>query len=578
MPRLSAFTCFSCSLALLAWLAPAMPAWGQTPAAAAAAAHQADVLQHQNQERIQHDIESAMPLHPAPGGADTSPLMPPVDASMAGKGCHDIQRIVINGAPHLSDKVSEHIIHSFTGRCLGVSDIEQILAEITKNYIDRGYITTRAYLPSQDVSGGSMEVLVVEGRIEKILLDDGARDSIRPGTVFPEAGDLFNLRDFEQGIDQLNRLASNNAQLDIQPGSVPGASQVLIRNTPSQRYHASLSADNHGTDSTGRNQLALSFGTDRLLGLNEFMLFTHRQSQPNDEAHKASVSDSFSAIVPFGYTTVSFSASRSHYVTTVVTPGGFPLRFHGNSRSDSLRLERVLYRDRKTRLALAGALTSKDSKNYLADEFLAVSSRPLTVFDLDASVSTTVRGGVLSADLGYARGLKLGGALRDPADLPDFAPRAQFGKFKLGLSYMRPFRIGGLDALFSTQFNAQRAQDTLYGSEQILIGGIYSVRGFDRNTLSGDHGWISRNELSVRPTLSLGGAPLPLRLYVGIDAGRVSSRFPGLPEGRLVGMALGVTGSWKGISFDVFNARPLSQPDFFSRESPQTWIRISFAI
>lgn len=104
------------------------------------------------------------------------------------------------------------------------------------------------------------------------------------------------------------------------------------------------------------------------------------------------------------------------------------------------------------------------------------------------------------------------------------------------------------------------------------------MRGFDRNTLSGDHGWISRNELSIRPALSLGGAPLPLRLYAGIDAGRVSSRFPGLPEGRLVGMAVGVAGSWKGLSFDLFNARPLSQPDFFSRESPQTWIRISFAI
>jgi hemolysin activation/secretion protein len=97
----------------------------------------------------------------------------------------------------------------------------------------------------------------------------------------------------------------------------------------------------------------------------------------------------------------------------------------------------------------------KDSKNYLADEFLAVSSRPLTVFDLDASVSTRAGGGVLSADLGYARGLKLAGALRDPAGLPDYAPRAQFGKFKLGLGYMRPFRIGGLDALFSTQFSAQ---------------------------------------------------------------------------------------------------------------------------
>lgn len=543
-----------------------------------AAARQADILQRQNQERIQRDIESALSAERPPRGADIAVPATRVDAAPDGKACHDIDRIVIRGAPNLPSSVQDDIVATFGNRCLGVPGIERILAEITKSYIERGYVTTRAYLPTQNLASGRLEVLVIEGRVGSIVLDDGARASIHAAGVFPPAGTLLNLRDFEQGIDQVNRLSSNDARLELRPGSMPGDTDVVIRNTPSRPYHAWLSADNHGASGTGRNQLALAFTADRLLGLNELLLLTHRRSQPNDESRKAGVADSFSIVIPFGYTTAAFSTSRSHYVSSVITPGGTSLRFNGTGRSDNLRIERVFYRDSSSRWTLAGSLTSKDTNNYLADEFLAVSSRKLTVLDVDAGVSAAVHGGVLSASLGYARGLRLGGALHDPSDLPEVAPHAQFGKVKLGASYLKPFQVHGLNAQFSTQFSAQRARHVLYGSEQILIGGIYSVRGFRDNTLSGDHGWLSRNELSVYPALPLGSHSLPVRLYAAIDAGGVSDRHAGLPQGRLAGAALGISASWKGMTVDLFHARPLSRPDSFRRESAQTWLQVSYAI
>ncbi|MFL6717124.1 MAG: POTRA domain-containing protein, partial [Burkholderiaceae bacterium] len=260
----------------------------------AAAARQADILQRQNQERIQRDIESSLPAERAPGSADFTAPAIRVEAAPDGKACHDIHRIVIRNAPALPLAVQDDIAAAFSGRCLGVPEIEQILAEITKSYIDRGYVTTRAYLPTQNLAAGQLEVLVVEGRVESIVLDDGARQSIHAPGVFPPAGALLNLRDFEQGMDQVNRLASNDARLELRPGSAPGATEVVIHNTPSRPYHAWLSADNHGSASTGRNQLAFAFTADRLLGLNELLLVTHRRSQPNDEARKASVADSLS--------------------------------------------------------------------------------------------------------------------------------------------------------------------------------------------------------------------------------------------------------------------------------------------
>lgn len=565
------------AVSLVVLLGVHLPLHAQTAADRAEAARQADILQRQNQQRLQRDIESAIPQERAPSGIDTRELLPRVDASAAGTQCHDIRIVSITSAPNLSADVREQITRNFTGRCLGVVEIEQILAEITRDYISRGFVTTRAYLPQQDLSSGKLEILVMEGVIEKITLEDGGKGSIHMGNVFPSESALFNLRDFEQGIDQVNRLSSNNATLDIQPGKEAGASRILIKNAPRTPFHGSISADNQGSDSTGRHQLGVTAISDRLLGFNELLLFTHRRSVPFDKERKFSESNSFSATMPFGYSTVSLSLNRSQYTSTIAAPSGLDLQFKGDSATDSIKLDHVVVRDQQSRITVSGTLTAKESKSYLAGQFLAVSSRPLTVLDLDTSITTGLAGGVFGVDIGYARGLRIAGALQDPDNLPDLAPRAQFEKLKIGFSYNIPFQINGADFAFSTQLTAQTAPNTLYGSEQILIGGMYSVRGFVKNTLSGDSGYYARNELSMRSNLLLGNERVSMRYFAGVDFGHVSNRVPNVPSGRLAGMAIGVNANWRGASFELINTRPLDKPAFFNRESPQTWIRLNYA-
>lgn len=576
MARLPVPTRLACMLA--AAFSVTFPALAQTGVDPAAAARQAEVLQRQNQERIQRDIETARPRERGVEGIDTSRLMPQVDASAAGKKCHEISVIAIGGAPLLSPAVREDITRRFAMRCLGVSEIEQILGAITKDYVERGFVTTRAYLPAQDLGRGKLEILVIEGKLEAIELDEGAKKSINPANVFPAPGGVLNLRDFEQGIDQVNKLSSNSAQLDIQPGQEVGASRVVIRNAPRFPLHLGLTADNEGSESTGRAQAAANFSADGLLHLNELMLFTHRRSTPIDSMRKSSESSSFTFIVPWGYTTMTYSGSRSSFLSTIVAPSGLDLGFRGKSASDAWTVERLMYRDQTSRFNLSATLTKKDTKNWLAGEFLGVSSRALTVLDLGANVSTGLAGGALNVDVGYAMGLNMAGALGDADYLPDDAPRAQFGKWKLGLGYQRPFQVGGVGLAWSSQLTAQYADDVLYGSEQMLIGGLYSVRGFVDHTLSGDHGWYARNEVSASPVLDLGGQAVPLRLFAGVDLGRVRNRVANIPEGRLSGMAVGATARWKGFALSVTHTRPLGKPDFFRRESPQTWLRASVDI
>ena len=102
------------------------------------------------------------------------------------------------------------------------------------------------------------------------------------------------------------------------------------------------------------------------------------------------------------------------------------------------------------------------------------------------------------------------------------------------------------------------------------------MRGFVNNTLSGDDGWYLRNELAAHPVLPM--ANVPVRLYAGLDYGRVSSRAEGVPEGSLAGAVVGASFSWKGASIDVSNTRALREPSTFRREGSRTWIRLNFGI
>ena len=303
---------------------------------------------------------------------------------------------------------------------------------------------------------------------------------------------------------------------------------------------------------------------------------THKETTPGSWGTKFSVSDSLNFSVPFGRKTLSLGVSKSHYFSPLTVASRRVLTTSGNNQSVNGRIDNVIYRNQSTRVTLAGSITAKKANNYLDGQYLSVSSRGLTVLDLESSLTTGFAGGSLTLDLGIANGLKNLGAMNDPLNLPVSAPRAQFQKLKFGFNFSRPFSLRGMDASFNSRMTSQSSEVALYGSEQISIGGISSVRGFVKNTLSGDNGYYLRNEFSVTPTWEIGEQTIASRLYLGYDTGEVRNIIPGVPQGRLSGVTLGISSSWGNFSLDLFNSRALTLPSNMLKEDSQTWALVSY--
>ena len=108
---------------------------------------------------------------------------------------------------------------------------------------------------------------MVEGRLEG--LDSSELASDRELTMgFPgQPGEVLDLRELEQLVDQLNRLPSRQAQLELVPGEEVGGSRVRLQGQRDKPWRAGLNRHNDGQKSTGEQQWGLSFDWDSPLGL-----------------------------------------------------------------------------------------------------------------------------------------------------------------------------------------------------------------------------------------------------------------------------------------------------------------------
>ena len=553
-------------------------AHAQTQADIDAANREAIRLQQLEQQRHERD-RSLWEQEQTTEGADLDAMAPKV-AQQPETACREIKTVILTGTTQMSALEKKQMVAPYESKCLGATEIEHLLADVTAFYIQGGFVTARAYLPAQDLTTGKLEILVVEGIIEKLELDDGGKKSVLINMAFPNmTGQLLNLRDLEQGIDQINRLQSNNASMQILPGAKPGASVVKIHNEPSRRWHLNFSGDNQGSRSTGHRQISGTVMLDNPLGINDSFNLTHRQTHPSNWAQQMSRSDSVDYSFPLGYNTISYSHSFSKYVSTVNTASGEALKSNGDNGSTAMGIERTVYRNQVTRATLAAKLTAKGGNNYLAEQLLEVSSRKLTVLDIDGTYTTSLFQGIVNFNLGYARGLDVFSALRDETNLPASSPHAQFGKIKYGANFNRPFKLGALDANFKSSMSGQQALDTLYGSEQQLVGGIYTVRGFINNTISGDNGYFWTNEFSLKVPTNILNASGIFRPYAGIDHGRATSRFGNAPGGSITGMAVGFSWQLGIFSLDLFNTRPIAVTSYMGQhESARTYLSLKLAI
>ncbi len=541
------------------------PAKAQTAADLLILQKQQEELARQQQLEDERRLRGGDIRYNPPGGKQARRVeagqVPPSES------CIDVDTISIIGSTRISEKMRKAIVGPYEGQCIGLGQINEIVRATTNHYIDKGYITSRVVIPEQDLSDGSLELQVVEGYTEKIVRGDRA-GSVNLKTAFPGLiGTLLNIRDIEQGVDQINRLQSNDAKMRLLPGGEPGSSVIVVDNKPSGPVSGSVDIDNHGSSGTGAIKGSATLVFDNPLRLNDQLTLTYARNLQQRWRSAFSQNYAINYSVPWGYWTLSGGFSNFKYASLLQgTASNF--NTNGDGNTSTVSLSRVLQRDQTSKTTLTGTLTRKDNLNYVEGSKLVSSSRVTTVADLSAVHTFFAAGATFTIDGGVSRGVPIFGAQNNP-QFPGNA-NDQFLLAHAGASFAKVWGAGNWAFGVNSNLTAQMSFDRLPGTEQMSLGGSSTVRGFKNQSVSGTSGFYMRNEVyAILPgtgneaVTDLFGS---IRPYLGVDVGHVFKQPNiGVVSGAtLVGSALGIRAVGGNLTFDVAIGRPIYGPNGFN--------------
>ncbi|MCY1226775.1 hemolysin secretion/activation protein ShlB/FhaC/HecB [compost metagenome] len=385
-------------------------------------------------------------------------------------------------------------------------------------------------------------------------------------SAFPaRSGDLLNLRDLEQGLEQMKRVASQDADMQIVPTAAPGVSDVVISVKRAKPWTVVASVDNSGTRSTGKPQGNLSLAVDNPLGLND--LFNVGYSQDLEFSDKSRGTHGWNGFysVPWGYWTGTLSAYSNNYFQQIA---GVNQTFvwSGDSRTVDLKLQRVIRRSQNDVLGVQFRLSRRFGHSFIEDTEIGQQRRNNTVLEAGMTDRHYFGAAQFDGTLAYRQGIG-GFGSQDDTLAATGGPTWRFRMVVADANLSVPFKLGEQPLRYVTTFRGQYTGDRLYALDAMTIGSRYTVRGFDgERLLAGDSGFYWRNELQL-PVGTTGQG-----LYAGLDYGRVfGPSAAGIVGTQLAGVVIGVRGSFGSsfgrLSYDLFAGTPVYKPAAFQTAS-----------
>ena len=501
----------------------------------------------------------------------------------------------------LNEIEKENILSKYENKKLGSTDISNILVELTNRLIEKGYVTSTASLSeNNNLNSETLNLKIISGKIEKIILnEDDSLDKLKKYfLVSTKEEKVLNVRDLDTTTENFNYLEANNMTMEIIPSDKENYSIVKLKNEMKDKFTISLLSNNYGEDNqNGIWRGGTSINIDSPLGIGDRVYFSYmtvHKKKADRSWKRTTESLKPGEILPIGpkgydpakdtlpykreldlynfrYTmkfrdyTLSLGSSRSENISSFYTPTTI-YDMETMSSSFSVNLDKILWRNQKSKLSLGVGLKRKHNKSYIEDTLL--SDRILTIGDISLNGTTVFYGGIFGITLDYERGLRALGASN--------TPKAEFKKYSLNLNYYKP-----LTKKLVYRFNTltSHSKDVLYASEKQSIGGVGSVPGYHRRgNIMGDRAIEIENELSYKiiDSEKIGR----LSPYISYSYGTVrNNKNPSVyGKGYVSGASIGLRYSMKYLDIDLAYAKALSHSSYIKPRDREIYFSASLKI
>ena len=487
-----------------------------------------------------NQIERSLPPPKLPiVGAPAAP--PKIDLLKGSGETFALSRILFEGNLAVKSSELEKVAASYLNRAVYFADLQNLAAEISLLYRQRGYIATVS-IPHQIVVRGIVRLKILEARFSGVRVDPNSAGRLSEDFIvnrFESAlkpGDLVDVYKLDRALLLLNDLPGTSISGGLDSGDYEGESRFVALSERKNLFAGNASFDNYGARSTGALRFNADASVNNGLGVGDQLSLTALHTLGSDYGRFA-----FSFPISENGLRLGFSGSVMNYqlVAAELKAGNFA----GTSQTYGLDLSYPLIRTRSFNLSLTA--------NYDGREFSNTANRVISSQYRSDAVSAGMTGNIydeifeggintfsLTASAGY---LDLNGSPNKAGDAATTQAQNQFSKLKGNVARTQTL-TDALSAYVSV--SGQYAFKNLDSSEKFFLGGASGIRAYPSSEGGGSSGISGSAEIRYK-------LPYDVQLTAFYDMGAVeqnkNNHYSGaLQNNNLLYRGYGLSALWQG--------------------------------
>lgn len=444
-------------------------------------------------------VQQPKPLEPVPEGAAIAVPEAPATTPPPGadRVSFNLTKVSVAGATLLSEEEIQQYYTEKIGQAVTVADMFAVAAAIENEYRNRGYVTSRALVPEQQIEGGAVRILVIEGFISEIAItqDIGPARAQVEALLAPLRGvKPINIEAIERRLLLANDLNGVAVRGTLQPATEERGASKLVITTERRPFDMSLAVDNRNSPYTGEHEAILRGAWNSFTGNAGTLTLQAKSAFPYRREHLAQVGYEQSIGADGMTANLTALGSRSNPGRNLI-----PLQVESQVLFAAATVAYPLIRSRLLNLQVDGTFDYSDlDTDVLGRPYTRDRLRVLRL-GLTYDRTDTWRG-VNAGRIAVSQGLDIFNASPPSSELLSrFEGRSDFTK--IGLQFVRLQTLSEDFSLLAS-LSGQITWDSLLASEQLGLGGPEFGRAYDTSEVSGDKGVAGVLELRYRPAFA----------------------------------------------------------------------------
>lgn len=453
---------------------------------------------------VETAIEGALPE------IDTSALPEGSSGPLGASGELYVADVRVEGVTILDESVVDRVTAAVEGRTVGLEALNDVRLELTRLYVEAGYVNSGVVIPDQNVQDNVIVMRAIEGELSGVEISGTAYTS--PEYLESRLGAMrgpLNVFELQNSLARLQR-DPLILRLDavLAPGDELGESVLRLALDEPKRFEVGLTGDNYMPVSLGEERGRVFLRSQNLTGYGEVLRFGANVA---DGADSLDVSLS----VPMGWRETRATVYYSGGDSKIVEDRFNALNIESQTETFGILFSQPVWENVNESVALSLGFEKKHSESTLDDTPFRFA--PGDDVNGEADVSVVLLGAeyvrrspasVLNLRTTFRKGIDAFDAtlespfILDP-NVNSSAINGEFNMFFTQLLYLHRLNDFSLLSMLNDRAQLQirstwqEALDPLLAIEKTPVGGVNTVRGYEENLLIRDNAFNASLEFQL---------------------------------------------------------------------------------